>query len=78
MKLIKKPKELKAKLRQRIRDKAISRAKNRILIAGRKAEEFEPDELEAIVAEEEEKIYGQVKEKGLMALAAALGLGWWL
>lgn len=66
------------KLRQKIRDTAIRRAQTRILLAGRRVEDFAEHELEFVVAEEEEKIYGNLKEKGLLALAAALGLGWWL
>lgn len=58
-----------------IREKAISRAQTRILLAGKKPEDFSEDELEIIVKEEEDKIYGNIKEKGLMAVAAALGFG---
>ncbi|WP_096085661.1 hypothetical protein [Agaribacterium haliotis] len=78
MSVFDRPKVLKQKMRQRVRNKAISRAETRILLAGRKPEEFSEDELEIIVAEEEDKLYGAIKEKGLIALAAALGLGWWL
>ena len=65
-------------LRKKIRDKAISRTQTRLLIAGRKEEDFSEDELEIIVREEEDKIRSSLREKGLMTLAAALGLGWWL
>lgn len=64
-------------LKQRVRDKAISRAQTRILLAGRKVEDFSEDELETIVREEEDKIRSSIKEKGLLALAAVFGLGWW-
>jgi site-specific recombinase XerD len=59
-----------------IREKAISRAQTRILIAGRKAEDFSEDELEVIVKEEEDKIKGSIRDKGLLAVLAAFGLNW--
>ena len=62
---------------QRIRDKAIERANTRILIAGRRPEDFSDEELEIIVREEEDKIKGSAKEKGLVVLASLLGLSLW-
>lgn len=59
-----------------IRDKAISRAQTRILLAGRKAHEFSEDELEIIVKEEEDKINSSIREKGLLAVLVALGFNW--
>jgi site-specific recombinase XerD len=59
-----------------IREKAISRAQTRILLAGRKAEDFSEDELETIVKEEEDKIKGNIRDKGLLAVLAAFGLNW--
>lgn len=56
-----------------VRDKAISRAQTRILLAGKKAHDFTEEELEIIVKEEEDKIKGNIKEKGLLAVLAALG-----
>lgn len=56
-----------------VREKAISRAQTRILLAGRKAEEFAEEELEIIVREEEDKINSSIREKGLLAVLAALG-----
>ncbi|MEO0442380.1 MAG: hypothetical protein AAFZ92_01370 [Pseudomonadota bacterium] len=58
-----------------VREKAIGYAQTRILLAGRKAEEFTEDELEIIVREEEDKIKSSIKEKGLIALLAVLGAG---
>ena len=59
-----------------IREKAISRAQTRILLAGRKAHEFSEDELEVIVREEEDKIQSSIKEKGVLAVLAAFGASW--
>lgn len=57
-----------------LREKAIKRAQTRIILAGRKPEDFAPDDLEIIVHEEEEKIQSAIKEKGLLAVLALLGI----
>ncbi|MER2490426.1 hypothetical protein [Catenovulum sediminis] len=62
----------------KIREAAIQAANSRIILAGRKASDLSEEELEVIVKEEEDKIRGRIKEKGLLALAALLGLGWWV
>ncbi|WP_017445067.1 hypothetical protein [Gayadomonas joobiniege] len=69
---------VKARMDKRIRESAIQAAQSRIILAGRKATDLTEDELEILVKEEEDRIRGQIKEKGLFAVAAALGLGWWL
>ncbi|MCP8901005.1 dihydrouridine synthase [Gilvimarinus xylanilyticus] len=58
----------------KIRDKAIERAKTRIYLHGRSPEDYEPDILEVIVKEEEDKIISEYKSRGLVALVAALGI----
>jgi len=68
---------LKKKINQKIRNKAISRAQTRIMLAGKMPEDFDELQLEVIVKEEEDKIVGDAKEKGLLALAALLGLSLW-
>ncbi|MBB6522309.1 hypothetical protein [Pseudoteredinibacter isoporae] len=69
---------VKTKLRTNIRDKAIERARTRILIAGQQPENLPLETLEIVVREEEDKIKNQIKEKGLLFVIASLGLGWWL
>ncbi len=64
------------KFKAGIREKAISRAETRIVIAGKKPEDFNPEELEIIVKEEEDKIYEAIKQRGLLATLALLGIGW--
>lgn len=73
MKLTKLKNPIKA-TRSAIREKAISRAQTRILLAGRQSSEFSEDELETIVKEEEDKLYNTIKEKGLLAALALLGI----
>jgi hypothetical protein len=41
---------------------------------GRRPEDYEPDILETIVKEEEDKIISEYKSRGIVALIAALGL----
>ncbi|HEX7027185.1 MAG TPA: dihydrouridine synthase [Gammaproteobacteria bacterium] len=60
--------------RVRIRNKAIERAKTRIYLHGRRPEDYEPDILETIVKEEEDRIMSEYKSRGIVALIAALGL----
>jgi len=62
------------KYRKMVRDKAISRAETRIIVAGGNPKEFSQEDLEVIVREEEDKIKESVKQKGLMAVLALLGL----
>lgn len=53
------------------------RANTRIILAGKTANDFDEEQLEILVREEEDKIKGNVKERGLMAVAAMLGLTLW-
>lgn len=61
-----------------IREKAISRAKTRIVIAGRDPEEFAENDLEIVVREEEDKIKSELREKGLFAALALLGFNFFI
>lgn len=60
--------------KEAIREKAIQRAKTRIIIAGRTPEDFTPEDLEVVVCEEEQKIQSEIRDKGLLAVLALLGL----
>lgn len=62
------------KYRSVIRNKAIDRARTRIIIAGRDPRQFSQDDLEVVVREEEDKIKSSIKEKGLLAVLALFGL----
>lgn len=68
---------LSQRVRQKLRDTAIDRARTRILIAGQTPETLAPETLEIVVREEEDKLKNQIKEKGLLFVVASLGLGWW-
>ncbi|NND81101.1 MAG: hypothetical protein HKN50_01600 [Gammaproteobacteria bacterium] len=62
------------KYRSVIREKAINRARTRIVVAGGDPAKFRQDDLEIIVKEEEDKIKNSIREKGLLAVLAILGL----
>jgi len=62
------------KYRRFIREKAIDRARTRIIVAGNDPRKMRQDDLEVVVKEEEDKIKSSIKEKGLLAVLALLGL----
>ena len=62
------------KYREFIREKAINRARTRIIVAGNDPRNFNSEDLEVVVKEEEDKIKQSIKEKGLLAVLAMLGL----
>lgn len=68
---------IKQKIQLRIREKAIARATTRIYLHGKRPEEYDPDLLEAIVKEEEDKLKSELKDKSILMLLAALGLSFW-
>ena len=64
-----------AKFKDSIRDKAIKRSITRIVLEQKSPEDFSEEQLEVIVQEEEQKIYSTMKEKGVLAVLAVLGIG---
>jgi len=62
------------KYRSIIRNKAIDRARTRIIVAGGDPRKFSQEDLEIVVKEEEDKIKSSVREKGLLAVLAILGI----
>lgn len=68
--------QLIGKQRARIREKAISNAKARIALHGKKAEDYDQEQLEIIVQKEEEKILQGLKNSALYGLLVVLGLGY--
>ena len=65
---------LAAEVRSRIRERAIKKAKVRIALHGRKIEDFSEDELEIVVADEEEKVRKQLWIVPLVAVGVVLGI----
>jgi len=62
------------KYRRYIREKAIDRARTRIIVAGNDPRKMNQQDLEVVVKEEEDKIKGSIKERGLLVVLALLGL----
>lgn len=62
------------KYRSFIREKAIDRARTRIIVAGNDPRKMSQQDLEVVVKEEEDKIKSSIREKGLLAVLALLGL----
>ena len=57
-----------------VREKAISRARTRIIVAGGNPSTFSQEDLEVIVREEEDKIKQDIAVKGIMAVLAMFGI----
>jgi len=57
-----------------IRNKAIERARTRIVVAGGNPADFSQQDLEIVVKEEEDKLKSSVREKGLLAVLALFGI----
>ena len=70
------PKKIRFKARERLREKALSRAHARLVISGVDIDALSDDDLEVIIADEEDKLIGEYKSKGLIALLALLGISW--
>lgn len=62
------------KYRRFVRNKAIDRARTRIIVAGNDPKKMRQEDLEVVVKEEEDKIKSSIRERGLLAALALLGL----
>lgn len=62
------------KYRSFVREKAIDRARTRIIVAGNDPSKMRQEDLEVVVKEEEDKIKSSIREKGLLGVLALLGL----
>jgi len=62
------------KYKSYIREKAIDRARTRIIVAGNDPRKMSQEDLEVVVREEEDKIKSSIRDKGLLAVLALLGL----
>lgn len=70
------PAKLQDKIRMRIREKALLRTRARLIESGVDIKKLSDEDLEVIIADEEDKLIGEYKTKGLLALLAMLGLSW--
>ena len=70
------PRKTKEKFYLKLREKALLRTRARLVESRVKIEELSDEELEIIIADEEDKLIGEYKTKGILALLAMLGLSW--
>jgi len=75
-KLIYLPKKSQEKFYARLREKAILRTRARLIESGTDINRLSDEDLEVIIADEEDKLIGEYKSKGLIALLALLGISW--
>jgi hypothetical protein len=60
----------------RLRDRALIRTRARLVESGVDIERLSDEELEVIIADEEDRLIGEYKSRGLLALLALLGISW--
>ena len=70
------PEKTKEKFYLRLREKAIMRTRARLVESRVDIDTLTDDELEIIIADEEDKLVGEYKSRGLIALLAMLGISW--
>ncbi len=70
------PEKSKERFYRRLREKALLRTRARLIENGVDINTLSDEDLEVIIADEEDKLIGEYKTKGLLALLAMLGLSW--
>ena len=70
------PEKTREKFYLKLREKALLRTRARLVESRVNIEELTDEELEVIIADEEDKLIGEYKSKGIIALLAMLGLSW--
>ena len=68
------PKKSREKFYERLRQKALLRTQARLIESGVDITKLKDEELEIIIADEEDKLIGEYKSKGLLALLALFGI----
>jgi hypothetical protein len=70
------PKRVQRSFRTRLRERALLRTRARLVESAVDIEKLSDEELEIIIRDEEDKLLGEYKSKGLIALLALLGISW--
>jgi hypothetical protein len=70
------PRKTQERFYARLRDKALIRTRARLVESGVDINRLSDEDLEVIIADEEDKLIGEYKSKGLVALLALLGISW--
>ena len=63
-------------VKKKVRQKAISRTESNLILNGRSIEEISDDDLEHLIADEEDKIWQTMITSGVAAIAAIFGIAW--
>ena len=70
------PRKTREKFFERLRERAILRTRARLVESGVDIDKLSDEELEVIIVDEEDKLIGEYKSRGLIALLALLGISW--
>jgi hypothetical protein len=70
------PQKSREKFYLRLREKALLRTRARLVESRVDIDTLSDEEIEIIIADEEDKLIGEYKSKGLIALLALLGISW--
>ncbi|WP_456451077.1 hypothetical protein, partial [Hydrogenimonas sp.] len=70
------PERTKEKFYLKLREKALLRTRARLVESRVDIDSLTDEELEIIIADEEDKLIGEYKSRGLIALLALLGISW--
>ena len=70
------PDRTREKFYLKLREKALIRTRARLVENRVDIDSLSDEELEVIIADEEDKLIGEYKSKGLLALLALLGISW--
>jgi len=70
------PKKVQEKFLFRLREKALLRTRARLVESGVDIGTLSDEDLEVIIADEEDRLIGEYKSKGIIALLALLGISW--
>ncbi|WP_456451971.1 hypothetical protein [Hydrogenimonas sp.] len=70
------PERVQEKFYLKLREKALLRTRARLVESRVDIDSLTDEELEVIIADEEDKLIGEYKSRGLIALLALLGISW--
>tara|TARA_B100000886_G_C20132152_1_gene370365 strand:- start:148 stop:420 length:273 start_codon:yes stop_codon:yes gene_type:complete len=72
------PYEVREKLYEHIRNKAVDRAEEKMLLSSKEKESFSEDDKQKLIANCESEVYEEYKSGGLKLVLAALGIGYFI
>ena len=72
------PNEVREKIDEHIRNKAVDRAEEKILLSLKEKESFSEEDKQKLIASCESEVYEEYKSGGLKLVLAALGIGYFI